>query len=1181
MTTNDPADAARPRQPARSKAASVLSTLGRPLKLWVIVVAGAALAGSLRRSADRRGASERREGGTRRRRRPGPKALAGSSSPAREEGGAVTDPDGSSENLARREADVALAEALFDQSPDVQVVYRVDPDGFPRLLRCNAAAARVLGWPSSESLRGRSVDEVFPLRSATWIKSDLTQAVSSGGPVRRVAEEVRPDGTRRVWDDVSVPLGGATSAEGFLVLCTSRDITAVGRTDPEKNEANSLLRLAESVAHVGHWRIDEPGGDLFWSEEVFRMSGIAPGACRPTVAAAIERFHPDDRDLLRDQLDVARGNGVVDVTARLIRPDGEVRHVVLRGFRQSTDATDGCPLFGVIMDVTELRRAEARLRDNVLTLKVTLDNMDQGLMMVDVDGRVSICNQRALDLLDLPAALMASQPRFGEVMAYQARHGDFEELPDDMRRRLEANALSADFSSYERKRPNGIVLDIRTALLPAGGAVLTFTDVTANRQAERALRATEARYRLLADNASDLVVLGHANGRRSYISPAVKGLLGFTVAEAHGVKLRDWLHPDDIAHVRAATNALTPEEPGNAATFRLRHKDGSYIWAEAAFRRVEGEGDAFTIVTAIRDVTERQLRTEELRVARDAAERARNVAESANRAKTDFLATMSHEVRTPLNSIIGFSDLLATAPHLPPDLKRYVDLVRLSGSDLLTIVNDILDFSQVEAGAIELLETPFDPATLVDDCLSIARGSAISKALVIDAVCDPDLPRVVVGDEGRLRQILLNLLNNAVRFTRQGSIRLTLRRGGADPAGEALRFSVADTGIGIPADKQHRLFQRFSQVDGSIRRDFGGTGLGLAICKGLVELMGGEIGVVSEHGQGATFWFEVTLPRSPSDSSHRAGAHRPASGKRGRLLLVEDIAVNQELAKLILETEGHRVDVVSDGAAAVAAVQDRPYDLVLMDLQMPGMDGITATQFIRKLQPPVNRIPILAMTANVLPDQLRLIQQAGMDGHVGKPINRDELFSTIDRWLPERSSSQDGEPQADADAPGDGRRTPPSKLAASPEAWIAPAGAENGSSLPADDHGPPAFDRATYDNLIALLGAETVAHLAGKLNEELLTRFAALDETRRDVHGLGLHGLRHDAHATMPAAGMLGLMALSLACASLQEQEYDGDGGVQAIAALRARRAEAFPILARLRDDGPRSTAPGPTTMVH
>jgi signal transduction histidine kinase/CheY-like chemotaxis protein len=402
-------------------------------------------------------------------------------------------------------------------------------------------------------------------------------------------------------------------------------------------------------------------------------------------------------------------------------------------------------------------------------------------------------------------------------------------------------------------------------------------------------------------------------------------------------------------------------------------------------------------------ILERLLARRDLRLAKEAAEDAQRRAEQASVAKSEFLATMSHEIRTPLNGILGLTDLILDRPVSDPELRRQIELVKVSGEALLTVVNDVLDFSKLEAGAVELDVEPFWPRAMVETCAAMVRGLAAQKNLELTVRTGDTLPNRVVGDEARLRQVLLNLLNNAVKFTPSGRVELVLEHRSLSPAEEHLCFSVIDTGIGIPATKRERLFERFSQVDGTRNRQYGGTGLGLAISKQLVELMGGTITLESEAECGTTVRVEVTLPRSNTAavrSSEEENVGRIAKALRpGRILVAEDVEVNQEIIRAVLEGAGHSVDIVADGAQAIKAVQEHAYELVLMDVQMPGVDGVQATRHIRAMAAPPGDVPIIALTANVYTDQIASFLDAGMNDHVGKPFDRRKLLSTVDRWL--------------------------------------------------------------------------------------------------------------------------------------------------------------------------------------
>jgi CheY-like chemotaxis protein len=368
-------------------------------------------------------------------------------------------------------------------------------------------------------------------------------------------------------------------------------------------------------------------------------------------------------------------------------------------------------------------------------------------------------------------------------------------------------------------------------------------------------------------------------------------------------------------------------------------------------------------------------------------------------AKSDFLATISHEIRTPLNSVLGFASLVADDPGLSTESRRRLDLIGRAGRSLAEIVNDLLDFAKVEAGRMDLNLTPASPARLLADAVAIVAPAAEAKGLGLAIEIegdDAERPATFALDEIRLGQVLLNLLSNAVKFTATGGVTARLR---LDAPRGAIRVEIADTGIGIDPAVQARLFRRFSQADSSISRGFGGTGLGLAISKALVNGMGGDIGVESTPGRGSLFWLELTAEPAEASARPLAEPAAPELARCARVLLVDDHPMNRELGHALLTLGGYEVVTAEDGATAIALARDDDFDLILMDVHMPDIDGLAATRAIRALPGPAGAVPIVALSADVLPEQIARCRAAGMQDHVAKPINREALLATVERVL--------------------------------------------------------------------------------------------------------------------------------------------------------------------------------------
>ncbi len=441
-------------------------------------------------------------------------------------------------------------------------------------------------------------------------------------------------------------------------------------------------------------------------------------------------------------------------------------------------------------------------------------------------------------------------------------------------------------------------------------------------------------------------------------------------------------HPEDAKRLQSLAQTARRTGDGYDARIRLVRADGEERVMRTRFRGERGpDGEVAALFGVFQDVTD-MVRAQQTLI------EARDLAEAHSQAKSDFLANMSHELRTPLTSVIGFSTFLALGQGLSEKERHYVDRISVASRSLLGVINDVLDYSKLEAGGVDLDCVPFQPRALAETAAALVEEQCGKAGLALDIWVADAVPETLVGDEGHLRQVVVNFLANAVKFTAAGRITLSLEMRGA-----GLRVSVKDSGVGIAPEAIARLFDRFTQGNASTTRLYGGTGLGLAISRRLVELMDGRIGVESELGSGSTFWFEV-----PLDTPAKRGAETAPT----RILLADDSAATRGLVAAILGSLDFEVDVVGNGAEAVSAARKGHYDAILMDVNMPVLDGVEAARTIRAMQAPNARTPIIALTAAVQAEQIQRYFEAGMVGHVGKPVRPDQLIGELG-WALSRS----------------------------------------------------------------------------------------------------------------------------------------------------------------------------------
>jgi PAS domain S-box-containing protein len=670
-----------------------------------------------------------------------------------------------------------------------------------------------------------------------------------------------------------------------------------------------------------------------------------------------------------------------------------------------------------------------------------------------------------------------------------------------------------------KARSGGVRTRARAPLLLAGGDPKALAAGTLGQAAPAAAEVPYTRGSRLQDvrrlaaiieGSDDAIMSESLQGTITSWNAGATRLFGYAAGEIIGQPSARIIPAELQAEEQAIIAALKAgQRSGHFDTERVA-KDGRRVPVSLTVSPLyDADGIVAGASKTARDATDRKRAEKTLRSSVDFALRARTEAETANREKTDLLAAVSHEIRTPMTGMAGFIELLSRTAELTSEQRRYIGLVRTANAALLTIVNEILDFSKAEAGRVDLRLRPLSVASLIYEAAAIMHPAAAEKNILLRYDVDRNVPDWVLGDEARLRQVLLNVLNHAIKFTKGGTVSVNMQSQRSADGRERVLFSIADTGIGISTQQQDRLFSR---TDGSLHRLHSGAGLGLAMCKRLVDLMEGEIGVISEAGQGATVWFTAVLPTAAAPASNavaEASIEEPRRQK-GRILLVDDIDADLEIVGHYLRDDGYGVEPCDSAAKAIALLETAPFDLVLMDIQMPVIDGLAATKLIRAMGSPIGDIPIIALTRNVLPQQIRSFLDAGMNDHVSKPIERAHLFNTVGIWL------------------------------ASPRVSVTPVEASK-----------PDFNRIKFNEFVANFGSAWVEENAAKFSSMLDACFNSTPDLAR-----------REAHQILNFAGLLGFERLVELCREVENAPEDEPANqIQKLDQIRRAKATALQTL--------------------
>ena len=658
--------------------------------------------------------------------------------------------------------------------------------------------------------------------------------------------------------------------------------------------------------------------------------------------------------------------------------------------RSPTDTTMKSPR-------TKKRRPSAKETQEQFLLRTLMENIPIHVYLKDLDSRFIVVSESKARRDGMESAAMVGKTDFDLFSGEHAKQAF-----DDEQRIMRTGQPMVDLEERETwpDRPDTWVSTTKMPLRDAQGRIVgTFgisRDITDRRRAEEAMRENEEKFRTLAESAQDAIVMFDGDDQILFWNGAAERLFGYTKAEAIGGRYHLLVVPERFREASAKGLAEYRQTGTGAAIGKLRElaalrKDGTEFPVELSLSMVMLQ-KKYAAIGIIRDITERK-RTE--KALQDAVEEAK----ASARLKSQFLANMSHEIRTPLNGVVGMIGLLLDS-ELTPEQRTFANTVRTSADCLLTIINDILDFSKIEAGMLTFEERLFELRVPVQDCLQLMAERAHAKGLELAYLIDDNVPVHVIGDAGRLQQVLLNLVGNALKFTERGEVVVRVTREGEESDGVRLRFTVTDTGIGIAPEARKRLFQPFSQADGSITRKFGGTGLGLAISKQLVELMGGEIGVESEAGQGSTFWFTVRLAQQPA--ALRVVARRVnLAGQRA--LIVDDNKTNREILQRQLTAWRISSVCTEDGQSALSLLRStaqtgQPFNFALLDMQMPGMSGFELARRI-SADPALAGLKMLVLTSMGSIPPFSETAAAGVTACLTKPVQQAELHEAITSLL--------------------------------------------------------------------------------------------------------------------------------------------------------------------------------------
>lgn len=784
--------------------------------------------------------------------------------------------------------------------------------------------------------------------------------------------------------------------------CTSRILaeTSSELSDSEKalRESNERLELALKGGNLGYWDINLQTNYITLNERSAQMLGHNRKKIEADRREIWENsIHPEDRDKVLGAVEeyLEGRRPVFEVEHRAVIKPGELVWLLLKGDIVERDE-HGVPLrmVGTMLDITERKRAEDVLRESEAMLSSVLDSMDDLVFILDSEGRfMDSCQpSRGSDLFAPPDEWVGKSYRDTMPPSVSEK---FSVALEEVRQPGQKHTI--DYPLMIDSQERWFSANISPRLSQDGslaGHTVVVRNITERKNAEQEITIQKTYLEQLFEVSTEAIALINENERVERINSRFTAVFGFHSDDIIGESLNDTIiPPSHRGEGKAVTEEIKKGGDYFHETVRGR-KDGSLVDVSITGMPIRFEGKNAGIYVIYRDISSQKKAEQELK-------RAKETAEEATRAKSSFLANMSHEIRTPMNAIIGLSHL-AMDTQLAPQQLDYQKKIHSSAYSLLRLIDDILDFSKIEAGKLDLENSSFNLEEVLERVSSIISVKSAEKGVDFSLRVPDSIPYYLRGDALRLEQVLLNLASNAVKFTSKGRVFVAVELADESEREVSLRFIVSDTGIGMSPEQVEQLFQPFHQADFSITRKYGGTGLGLAICKRLIQMMESEIQIKSDPGQGSEFTFILRFEKSDDEIPEIIAAISMEQTKElllGRsILLVEDNETNLLVARELLERVGLEVKAAANGLEAVELAAKERFDVILMDLQMPVMDGLTAAREIRK-GPRSEGLPILAMTANVMAANREECLAAGMNDHIAKPIKPAILYEILVRWL--------------------------------------------------------------------------------------------------------------------------------------------------------------------------------------